>query len=527
MKPNLHQEIIPLVQQVSLSVVSWKKCWADLFLQYLEENVDKTYVDVAVMAKELQTRYSKYSRQKTVFFRQLVEKAYKTVLHKYGLNSDPEESEESEVEVMANKSTTNQMGDTLNNLYGGGSQRSAGTSNEVPIDISSDESGNEMETAVKSVMDNQQLTMTKLDVVVENGTQVAPKPKKRKFDEVEKALPESPKSAPAFSKPRKYKKEVLPRKVNVTFADVGGMDRTLKQLCELLMHLKHPEIYLHIGLPPPRGFLLHGPPGSGKTLLAHAIAGQLGIPLLEVPATELIAGVSGESEERIRDVFEQAAALAPCVLFLDEIDAISSNRLNASKDMERRIVAQLLNSLDNLGQTGNHQVLVIGATNRPDALDPALRRVGRFDQEILLGIPDREARKEILQILCRNLKLEPFDFDLLASLTPGYVGADLLALATRAASTAVKRIFKSKEVEELPQSQEKDMDVNEILDSIVESQEPPKEEPKQNGDTVEIVDELDEDEKMEVIEDIEKMDDLGNQPIVEVSLTISLRFWPY
>lgn len=143
--------------------------------------------------------------------------------------------------------------------------------------------------------------------------------------------------------------------------------------------------------------------------------------LVEVPATELIAGVSGESEERIREVFEQAAALAPCVLFIDEIDAISSNRLNASKDMERRIVSQLLNSLDNLSKLPfGDQVLVIGATNRTDALDPALRRVGRFDHEISLGIPDREARCDILRIISKNLKLElPFDFEEMAKLTPG------------------------------------------------------------------------------------------------------------
>lgn len=162
---------------------------------------------------------------------------------------------------------------------------------------------------------------------------------------------------------------------------------------------------------------------------------------MEVPATELVAGVSGESEERIREVFEQAAVLSPCVLFIDEIDAISSNRLNAQKDMERRIVAQLLSSLDNLPKLeGGDGVLVIGATNRPDVLDPALRRVGRFDQEISLGIPDREARAEILKIICRNMKIEQsIDFDELAKLTPGYVGADLLALVTRAATTAIKR----------------------------------------------------------------------------------------
>lgn len=171
-------------------------------------------------------------------------------------------------------------------------------------------------------------------------------------------------------------------------------------------------------------------------------------------ATELIGGVSGESEERIRDLFDQAAAMAPCVLFIDEIDAISSNRLNAQKDMERRIVAQLIASLDGLSKHDNSaQIVVIGATNRVDAIDPALRRVGRFDHEISLGIPDREARSQILRVICSNLRLEKFfDYDAIATLTPGYVGADLLALATRAASLAVKRIFQEKEENALKRS---------------------------------------------------------------------------
>lgn len=173
---------------------------------------------------------------------------------------------------------------------------------------------------------------------------------------------------------------------------------------------------------------------------------QLDVSLIQVAATELVAGVSGESEERIRELFEQAAALAPCVLFIDEIDAISSNRQNAQKDMERRIVSQLLASLDGLAShIHGNQVLIIGATNRADTLDPALRRVGRFDQEISLGIPDRAAREHILRVICADLKLKrPFDFDWIAALTPGYVGADLLALATRAASIAVKRAFTAK-----------------------------------------------------------------------------------
>lgn len=354
------------------------------------------------------------------------------------------------------------------------------TSTEDPaisIDISSDEedNSNKQENAASSQSDNTRATVTKQPVVPvapsANGAtptetnfndliKMRPGPasqKKRRLEASEEAPGQSSQtqnlSMPA-SKPKKFKKEVYAKKSSLTFADVGGMDKALKELCELILHIKHPEMYRHIGLPPPRGFLLHGAPGTGKTLLAHAIAGQLDVLLVEVPATELVAGVSGESEERIREIFEQAASFAPCVLFIDEIDSISSNRQTAQKDMERRIVAQLLSSLDNLSKLKfGDQVLVIGATNRPDSLDPALRRVGRFDHEISLGIPDRNARAQILQIISRNLKLErPFDFDEMAALTPGYVGADLLALATRAASTAIKRIITEKETESLEES---------------------------------------------------------------------------
>lgn len=173
----------------------------------------------------------------------------------------------------------------------------------------------------------------------------------------------------------------------------------------------------------------------------------MNIGLIQVAGTEIVSGVSGESEERIRELFEQAALSAPCVLFIDEIDSISANRKNASKDMERRIVAQLLISLDDLPKmNGGDQVLVIGATNRADSIDPSLRRVGRFDQEICLGIPDRDARCEILRIICKSLRLESFfDFDLIASLTPGFVGADLLALATRAGLLAIKKLLHVKQ----------------------------------------------------------------------------------
>ncbi|NXE24420.1 NVL protein, partial [Ardeotis kori] len=230
---------------------------------------------------------------------------------------------------------------------------------------------------------------------------------------------------------------------SVKFEDVGGNDETLKEICKMLIHVRHPEVYNHLGVVPPRGFLLHGPPGCGKTLLAQAIAGELELPMLKVAATEMVSGVSGESEQKLRELFEQAVSSAPCVLFIDEIDAITPKREVASKDMERRIVAQFLTCMDDLNNVAaTTQVLVIGATNRPDSLDPALRRAGRFDREICLGIPDEAAREKILWTLCRKLKLpESFEFNHLARLTPGYVGADLMALCREAAMCTVNRIL--------------------------------------------------------------------------------------
>ncbi|KAJ3510689.1 hypothetical protein NLJ89_g4529 [Agrocybe chaxingu] len=229
-------------------------------------------------------------------------------------------------------------------------------------------------------------------------------------------------------------------------SDLGGVEACAEKMLELVaMPICHPEIYLHTGVQPPRGVLLHGPPGCGKTLLAHAIAGELGVPFISISAPSIVSGMSGESEKTLRDTFEEAKRVAPCLLFIDEIDAITPKRESAQREMERRIVAQFLTCMDDMSweKNDNKPVIVIGATNRPDSLDAALRRAGRFDHEISMGVPDDEARSKILQVLCAKLRLEgDFNFVTLAKATPGYVGADLAALTGAAGIIAVKRIFK-------------------------------------------------------------------------------------
>ncbi|KAJ1662408.1 Ribosome biogenesis ATPase rix7 [Coemansia sp. RSA 1646] len=228
-------------------------------------------------------------------------------------------------------------------------------------------------------------------------------------------------------------------------SNLGGVDSCIEDILELIvMPLKHPEIYLHTGVQPPRGVLLHGPPGCGKTLLANAIAGEVGVPFIQISAPSIISGMSGESEKKLREVFEEARDLAPCIVFIDEIDSITPKRENAQREMERRIVAQMLTCIDDISwdKTNNKPVMLIGATNRPDSLDPALRRAGRFDREIAMNVPDEDAREQILEVLCEKLLLSgDFNIKELAKLTPGYVGADLTALTTAAGMIAVKRIF--------------------------------------------------------------------------------------
>eukprot|EP01112_Ceratiomyxa_fruticulosa_P013036 TRINITY_DN3645_c0_g1_i1.p1 TRINITY_DN3645_c0_g1~~TRINITY_DN3645_c0_g1_i1.p1 ORF type:complete len:929 (-),score=269.44 TRINITY_DN3645_c0_g1_i1:70-2856(-) len=235
------------------------------------------------------------------------------------------------------------------------------------------------------------------------------------------------------------------------FSDIGGIESIIQDITEQVeWPLKHPEIYQHLNVDPPRGILLHGPPGCGKTMLANAIAGELQVPFFSISAPEVVSGMSGESEAKLRSLFKAAQSEEKAIIFIDEIDAITPKRENAQREMERRIVAQLLTCMDGLSSKEDDEdnpqgtVIVLGATNRPDALDPALRRAGRFDREISIGVPDQAARSRILQVLCGKMRLEgDFDFMRIASVTPGYVGADLSALAKEAAVIAINRIFKN------------------------------------------------------------------------------------
>ncbi|HEX8693095.1 MAG TPA: CDC48 family AAA ATPase [Longimicrobium sp.] len=231
------------------------------------------------------------------------------------------------------------------------------------------------------------------------------------------------------------------RRADVTYDDVGGLGDTIGQVREMIeLPLKHPELFQRLGIDPPKGVLLHGPPGTGKTLLARAVANEADARFFHVAGPEIMGRFYGESEQRLREIFQQAQKQAPSIVFIDEIDSIAPKREETKGEVERRIVAQLLTLMDGLEPRQN--VVVIGATNRPNALDEALRRPGRFDREIVIGVPDAGGREEILSIHTRGMPLEP-DVELpeLARVTYGFVGADLSALAREAAMETLRRIL--------------------------------------------------------------------------------------
>ena len=227
---------------------------------------------------------------------------------------------------------------------------------------------------------------------------------------------------------------------DVTYEDIGGLDDELEQVREMIeLPMRHPELFKRLGIDPPKGVLLHGPPGTGKTLIAKAVANEIDANFHTISGPEIMSKYYGESEEQLREVFEEASEESPAIIFMDELDSIAPKREEAGGDVERRVVAQLLSLMDGLEERG--EVVVIGATNRVDAIDQALRRGGRFDREIEVGVPDRDGRKEILQVHTRNMPLaEGIDLDEYAENTHGFVGADLESLAKESAMHALRRI---------------------------------------------------------------------------------------
>jgi transitional endoplasmic reticulum ATPase len=225
----------------------------------------------------------------------------------------------------------------------------------------------------------------------------------------------------------------------ITYEDIGGLHEELQRIREMIeLPLKHPELFRHLGIEPPKGVILYGPPGTGKTLIAKAIANETGAHFISINGPEIMSKFYGESEARLREVFQEAEQNAPSIVFIDELDAIAPKRGEVTGEVERRVVSQLLTLMDGLKSRG--QVVVIGATNRIEAIDPALRRPGRFDREIRIGVPDRNGRREILLIHTRRMPLaENVDLDELADITHGFVGADIAALVREAAMNALRR----------------------------------------------------------------------------------------
>jgi transitional endoplasmic reticulum ATPase len=225
---------------------------------------------------------------------------------------------------------------------------------------------------------------------------------------------------------------------HTTYEDIGGLDDELEQVREMIeLPLNEPELFRRLGIDPPKGVLLYGPPGTGKTLIARAVANEVDADFISVSGPEIMSKYKGESEERLRQVFEQAQEGAPAIIFFDEIDAIAGKRDDES-DVENRVVAQLLSLMDGLDARG--EVVIIGATNRVDTVDPALRRGGRFDREIEIGVPDAAGRHEIFEVQTRNMPLgEGVSIERLAERTHGFVGADIHALVTEAAMAALPR----------------------------------------------------------------------------------------
>ncbi|MDP6292221.1 MAG: CDC48 family AAA ATPase [Candidatus Poseidoniales archaeon] len=234
----------------------------------------------------------------------------------------------------------------------------------------------------------------------------------------------------------------------ISYEDIGGIGEQLQKVREMIeLPLKHPILFRRLGIDPPRGVLLHGPPGTGKTLIAKAVASETKANFTSINGPEIISKYYGESEKQLREIFDEAAANAPAIIFIDELDSIAPKREDVSGEVERRVVAQLLTLLD--GMQGRDNVIVIGATNRPDAIDPALRRGGRFDRELEIGVPDKNGRSEIIGIHTRGMPIsDDFEIEWLLDNTHGFVGADISALVREAAMKALRRYLPEIDLDE-------------------------------------------------------------------------------
>ena len=240
--------------------------------------------------------------------------------------------------------------------------------------------------------------------------------------------------------------------IDVSYEDIGGLENEVKKIREMVeIPLKRPELFKQLGISAPKGVLLHGPPGTGKTLLAKAVANETNAHFIVINGPEIMSKYVGGSEEQLRELFEEAEENSPSIIFIDELDAIAPKRAEVTGDVERRTVAQLLTLMDGLKSRG--EVVVIGATNRPDAIDEALRRPGRFDREIEIGVPDKDERREILEVHTRRMPLdEDVNLDELTEVTHGFVGADLEALCKEAAMRVLRRILPEVQTDkEVPQ----------------------------------------------------------------------------
>ncbi|KAF4803553.1 Nuclear valosin-containing protein-like protein [Turdus rufiventris] len=421
-------------------------------MRYLASSKCGEYVDIGILASDLQKTYSvDYGRRKRNAFRIQVAKVFEIISNekeredlavlesehvaKRARQQEKNETtgsgtDDSDYDDYPEDLSTNQMNSSLLNLY------KKGNPDSVPPTPKSDPV--ETSPSVRTAPQTSTLTPGSRGErwISDGGWYIDKTPDGKDFfidlsedgeGEEKKLISEKSTEFSVLESERKKTKGRRAKRKKGEFPDVDGEIESmlLKKVRNKGSELYHPSVkFEDVG-------------GNDETLK------ELELPMLKVAATEIVSGVSGESEQKLRELFEQAVSSAPCVLFIDEIDAITPKREVASKDMERRIVAQFLTCMDDLNNVAaTTQVLVIGATNRPDSLDPALRRAGRFDREICLGIPDEGAREKILQTLCRKLKLpESFEFRHLARLTPGYVGADLMALCREAAMGTVNRVL--------------------------------------------------------------------------------------